>query len=381
MKKLTSVWLVVFCIGCSSPSGTGESDAEGGAGGSGGEEGEDNEPHQGPLVPILSFEGFDAPAWSHDGTYLVARHVASGSLRRLNIETGDTEPFLPEGAIGVWSPVENVMAFVRVADDGLEMVLLDAENNRETVLPGIEDPCGFSWSPDGRKLATTRRAELPPRTEDDYPYDVEQHSELVLYSSDGEELGDSAHLEGYAKCNPTWSSDGTLIYFTSRVEAYDEWPRNERNAWDLAQDEVTVLQATPEEIFSPWIAGPDGMHVGWGVGRETSYVNICYGAGTDEPECLEAVDEGSGAMANIHPTSGAILVTARGYDEQVRLVDSTDGAEAYLWKREDPDPMYRGGYSDPAWSPVNHSFAVVHIRGETRHVEVIDAEPFFDQLE
>ena len=163
--------------------------------------------------------------------HLYISTVEGGNQRLLTSGAGEDGP--------VWSPRGDLIAF-RTAD-GLDVVRTDG-SARRAVWRGTAANAGFSWSPDGSRLALLRRSD--PR----YSADA-----LRVVDADGG--GGRDLVEGpLVEHAPSWRPDGGLIAVTRRLS-------------NDASEVVTVrLDGTDEQVFGPgaeltW--SPDGSRVAY----------------------------------------------------------------------------------------------------------------------
>jgi RTX calcium-binding nonapeptide repeat (4 copies)/WD40-like Beta Propeller Repeat len=145
------------------------------------------------------------PSFSPDGSeivfaaglpsHLYVVSAAGGARRALTTGAGEARP--------VWSPRGDLIAFA--VTGGLDVVRPDG-TGRRAVWRGDTDESGFSWSPDGSRLAFLRSSD--PR----YVPDLLRVVDVDVDDGGGRDLARGPFLEHA----PAWRPDGSAIAVTRR---------------------------------------------------------------------------------------------------------------------------------------------------------------------
>lgn len=160
------------------------------------------------LAPALSPDGSRVAYFSEKDFFFVDMWLADGvtgkPIRRLLKSTwsSDYETFRFINSAASWSPDGRYLAFAAKRGPRDDIVIVDAERNREVRriridLNGVTTP---SWSPDGSRLVFTG-------------YDGGL-SDLFTVKADGTDL-QRLTRDRFADLHPAWSPDGTTIAFTT----------------------------------------------------------------------------------------------------------------------------------------------------------------------
>lgn len=177
---------------------------------------------------IFSIDVFLADARSGD----ILRKVAS-SRRSSHIDD-----FSYIESAGAWSPNSKQFAIVGVSKGDNILIINDAETGKTVVeakIPGVPAFSNPTWSPNGRSIVFTG---LVDGQQDLYQYDIRREKVTRLTN------------DIYSEMHPSWSADGSTIYFASD-QISREQDRRFEGAWrfNLAALDITSGLITNYDVF------------------------------------------------------------------------------------------------------------------------------------
>jgi len=188
------------------------------------------------------------PRWSPDGTqilYQLESGERGGKVVVQPFPTGKYRVIVPNGENAAWSPDGQSLALTRINHNDGDLWIYSAQNlHGRQITSGISDDSGPSFSPDGKRIVFQRTLGHSSRklflvstsggpVEELIQSDSEQshpdwsaklnlilflrdHKDIFLLNPTTKELLQATHLD---KSNilldfPSWSQDGTRIYFS-----------------------------------------------------------------------------------------------------------------------------------------------------------------------
>ena len=299
------------------------------------------------IVPVTSDAPLDwNPFWSGDGKFLYLGSDRDGTMNlwrtRIDERTGKTsgalQPLnLPTEFAAHFSAARtaSMIAFSSVATSfAIDRYPLDPTTGKSTGMPGTVFSgslpfADFDVSPDGREIAFATRG---------------QHDDLFVMNTDGSNLRQTTNAPAKDR-GPSWSRDGTHIYFFSQRGSRYE-------VWSILPDGsgLTQVTHTPNSLGSMWYPrqSPDGSRLLL-FNSTGSYVFWL-----DHPhfEALPRIDADHLFMAPMWSPDGRSIL---GLSVRVADQSKTDGVARYSFATnsyehisdEGPDPSL----GTPVWLP------------------------------
>ena len=162
----------------------------------------------------------------------IIRKVASAT------RSGHIDDFNYIESSGTWHPRGNQFAFVGIAKGENILIIKDTETGKsisETTLPGIPAFSNPSWSPDGHSIVVVG---LVDGQTDLYRYEL--RSQKITQLTD----------DSYAELHPSWSADGSLLFFSTDRLSLDRGTRTAgRLTHNLASLDPISGQQQQYDIF------------------------------------------------------------------------------------------------------------------------------------
>lgn len=278
-----------------------------------------------PSGPSPDFGGATHPSLSPDGSEVV---FAAGYPSRLYVARADGANRRPLGSgtgqFGpVWSPRGDLIAF-RVAD-GLDVVRPDG-TGRRALWRGTSADAGFSWSPDGSKVAFLRRSD--PRYSADAlrVVDVDRGGERDLVEGPLVEHTPAWHPSGGLIAVTRWLTDTATEIVTVRPDGTDERTFGPGAELSWSSDGARVAYVwqgrCPVTRLGVYVAGADGS----GPRRLT---NDCRVEGGPGPDVLGGTDDddmlsGYGGSDVLIDTWGEDVLNGGAGDDRLEAGEQAD---------------------------------------------------------
>jgi TolB protein len=187
----------------------------------------------------------NSPEISPDGTrvavdgWKTGENNADAVILIVNIKTGDVETH-GKGCMPTWAPNGKSIALCKYgAERGVYIRSLDSDTEVRIDPQGW----GIQWSPDGLKLAYTKRGQFIIYTSANDSWDI---------------IEPKAWNYNFIYWNPTWSPDSSKLCFKAR----DRLGRDEFAVLHIEGDEPEVQSRISGKGFNPDIAWhPDGKRI------------------------------------------------------------------------------------------------------------------------
>ncbi|HET9984444.1 MAG TPA: hypothetical protein VFQ38_12680 [Longimicrobiales bacterium] len=223
-----------------------------------------------PAASLLGIDGTQALTLQatdlHGATVAVSGPVAwSSSSPAVTVSSAGVATGVTPGEATVTAEVWGVKATAKVevvpdlmfvlgsqgADPEFLLLRLGAPPAHVKTVTGGVLVEGFSWSPDGTRIAYST-----------FPGGLTQAPEIRTMNADGSgEVQLTPSDDGRSALFPSWSRDGSLIAFSSRVDPSNTLQQSEIWAMDPDGGNPHVLRANPYVSlnFPAW--SPDGAHI------------------------------------------------------------------------------------------------------------------------
>ena len=145
-----------------------------------------------------------SPKWSPDGKMLIfyANWDGHFQLYTADIATGNYTPFLSTANVDYlpsWSPNGREVAFTSQRGSSEQIYILNQDKSETAISSGPEWAWRAYWSPDGTKIA--------------YFKWTSSHGDIFVFDINKNVTTQLTSTNDHAEQNPSWSPDGTQIYF------------------------------------------------------------------------------------------------------------------------------------------------------------------------
>ena len=260
---------------------------------------------------------YDRPLlWSPDGRRIIYwKHPEDWHLWSVDVGSGEHKNLTPDGGdcrSAAVSPDSKLIAFMS-GRDGFSLMNADGSNRRPLSKLGHRD-APPAWSPDGSRLAFV------------HLYSAGENAvELDIYLAT-KEGADAAPFVKAAE-DPSWSSDGRVLYCIARRKA-----RPDLFAIDVATRTEKNLTSTPDHNESAFEVSPDGKRIAlitWDADWKSTELRVMNADGRGQKTLMKL--EGRPVGPSWSPDSKKIAVTS-GPDPKpnVFVIDAASGESTQL---------------------------------------------------
>lgn len=284
----------------------------------------ENEHGRGQAASVVATPVNDLPirlAFASDRSGVTTVHTLDAGASTPVRLTGADREEIPRG----WSPDRSWVLFDARAGGDFEIHAFNVINGEEVQLTcNTVSDWGASWSPDGTKIAFSRR--VARNNHDIYLLDVTSGVETRLTSGPSD---DNSQL--------TWSPDGTRV-------AFNRGPSRNREIWTMSLDgQPTRLVSGGRDYTNPsW--SPDGRLIAYtsGYGPDRDIAVISPDGGDSRPVTTGSFHDDDPAWT--HDGSRIVFARGSGSNRDIYTVDIQGG---------DVVPLVTGSAEDrtPRWSP------------------------------
>ena len=194
-------------------------------------------------------------SWTNNGHIHFSRSVATGRIETWTMNADGTNQHRANTNIrsllaGRWSPDGKKVIFTKDGE-AQTIYLADADGANEIALPFLAG--NLDWSPDG--LQFVYQARTPAGTSDLFLYTLATGTSVNLTNS-------------VASADPSFSSDGTHIAFTS-------WRDGNAEIYVMRTDGSNVRRVTNHPAFDNYpVFSPDGTQIAFQSNREDEHVEV-----------------------------------------------------------------------------------------------------------
>ena len=180
------------------------------------------------------------------------------------------------------------------------------------------------------------------------------------------------------------------IYFASKTPEGEYWDREPVTALLIEDDFKDTIVEEGHESYTTGISATfDGWFFVSFTGRESSYKSVCpQSLDGKRPACLVS-EEDTSMSAAWSPTDRILAATVSAPDNQLYLYDVISERKVVIYENiDDRCGDYCADWepsgpevSHPVWSPDGKKLAYAVNMGDDTSVQVIDVEPWLNQLD
>ena len=226
------------------------------------------------------------------------------------------------------------IACISYASGRSQIYIMNSDGtNIKNISNNDHDEFGFSWSPDGSKLAFTS--------------DYYGKGQIFIINSDNtarQNLSDEDHWYGY----PTWSPDGSKIAFVSGEPEIIDGQANLKGQINIMKNDGTEKRNLSGNILNDWYPtwSPDGSEIAF-----VSYKNNIPQIFTMNPDGSERKNLSNNDSDELYPTWSpdgskiAFVSTINGF-AKIFIMDMIGNNRKNITGKD-----FAGTY--PSWSPKN----------------------------
>jgi WD40 repeat protein len=326
----------------------------------------------GRLVRLLP--GRDAGSWSPDGRTVAL--AAASELRLWDVATGKVGPthrfstyvIADQRVTPVWSPDGRILALP--SDKVIRLWDVKAAKELRTLEGHTQEVLGISWSPDGRRLASTARGERtfciwdPASTKPLHVFPVPKGTTCVAWSPDGQSVAVGCSETGHGIYDPETGRQLVDLRDAGHTLRHIAWAADSQKVVATGISGTRVLDATSGRVLETLERSvvPSVYSAAWSPDGQALAVGQVGTFGATSPAGLSLFDVRTGrARWPIIPTAGQFVawsangqrVAAADRSGTLRLWDAQTGQE----QRTLEGKVETGFLYALAWSPDESTLA------------------------